>query len=699
MTRRWTLLVLAALPLLTALAGAEDDCAAYGWSVQSVIDSRGNPDPYRFAILYRNRPDGVRPTRVVQGLGICPGDILETWHGATTTLVRGNNVGSIVAEGGAVLHFSDRIVQKAGTVTYLMPSGWQESVEATLRDGALLVASLFSTVQISMTGPTCDPIVEVSVSALDDPYIGSRTTPNPKAHRARLTRLDAEGRPRGPSLVVEGDQSARLTPDGELPKQAAPLSATARKVFERAEPLLRAPLAQRGPPTDAEREAFAATERRLIVLADVQPAALSVNGLPWAPWGWFRDGRGESRRWEATRPLRLPPGESLVEVTLPDGRRAGVMVAGSGDVLVDLRAREEAPPRPKPRDTPPMLPEFDPTLPEAGLGAEEAARAALDPAVFTEAMAELEPAVELPLGPEGWVAEPEPIMGPCGIKIKGGPTGETYKPKVPGLDMTFVGLSAGQFCMGSPEGVGEKDEHPQHPVTLSAFMMGQSEVTQAQWRTVVKAGQAENYWEAASLDLAPAYQKGDHHPVEQVSWCHVVRFANALSRLESRTPAYKITGYCMVSRVKNANGYRLPTEAEWEYAARAGTTTVYATGDDEADLALAGWYGSYVNPESGNSGGQSHEVCTAPKKPWNLCDMHGNVDEWIEDRYTSYKIKKVFNTRIGPGKFSRGGSWAGGPYSSKSSDRGWSAGYDPLNFLYRMEYRHWIGFRLVLPAP
>lgn len=692
MTRRWTLLVLAALPLLTALAGAEDDCAAYGWSVQSVTDSRGNPDPYRFAILYRVRPDGVRPTRVVQGLGICPGDILETWHGATTTLIRGNNVGSIVAEGGAVLHFSDRIVQKSGTVTYLMPSGWQESVEATLKEGALLVASLFSTVQISMTGPTCDPIVEVSVSALDDPYIGSRTTPNPKAHRAQLTRLDAEGKPRGPLLVVEGDQSARLTPDGELPKQAAPLSAAAREVFKRAEPILRAPLTQRGLPTEAEREAFAATERRLIVLADAQPTALSVNGLPWAPWGWFRGGRGESRRWEATRLLRLPPGESLVEVTLPDGRRAGVMVFGSGDVVVDLRAREEAPPRPPPRDAPPTLPEFDPTLPEAGLGAEEAARAALDPAVFTEAITELEPANELPLGPEGGVAEPVPIMGPCGIEIKGGPTGETYKPKVPGLDMTFVGLSAGQYCMGSPERVGHSDERPQHPVKLSAFMMGKSEVTQAQWRAVVKAGQAAKYWEAMSLELSPSHYQGDHRPVSNVSWCEAVRFANALSRLEGRTAAYKITGRCIVRWVEGTNGYRLPTEAEWEYAARAGTTTAYVTGDDEADLARAGWYGNLAGTGTGNSRGSTHDVCTAQDKPWGLCDLYGNIEEWAWDRYwpRAYELEAVSDPRGGRGtaQVIRGGNYFSRPNFARSASRDYK----------RRPYRaSFVGFRLVLP--
>jgi hypothetical protein len=98
---------------------------------------------------------------------------------------------------------------------------------------------------------------------------------------------------------------------------------------------------------------------------------------------------------------------------------------------------------------------------------------------------------------------PAPVI--CDVQPTGGPTGDTYKPKIRGLDMTFVGLAAGRFCMGSPEGVGHNDQHPQHPVKVSGFMLGKSEVTQAQWRAVVLAAQAANDVDAAALVPAPSH--------------------------------------------------------------------------------------------------------------------------------------------------------------------------------------------------
>lgn len=651
MNRRWTMLMFATLPLLSATAGVEVDCSPFGWFVHEVNDSRGNPDPYRFTVIYRLRPNGVAPIAAHQGLRLCPGDVLETWHGATTTLVRGNNVASVVAEGGSVLHFSDRIVQQAGTVTYLMPSGWRESVEATLKDGALLVSSMFSTVQVSMSGPSCDPTVEVSVSALDDPFTGNSTTPNPSAHGARLTRLDAMGRPRGQSLELHGDESAQLPPDGKLPVRGEPMSDAAYQSFQRMEPRLRVPLTQRGPPTDEERQALTPSERRLVVYADVRPAVLRLNGLNWSPWGWFSVVREGEKRWEAARMMRLPPGQSVVEVTLSDGRQGRVMTPATGAIVVDLRERKEL-------QTPPVQ----------------------ATSVSTAAT----------------------VVLPCGIPILGWPTGETYIPDVADLYMHFVGLSEGQFCMGSQLGVGDEDEHPQHPVKVSAFLMGESEVTQAQWRRVVEAAKARGDADAAMLNADPSYAKGATRPVEQVSWCDVVRFANALSRLDDRSPAYEITESCAVRWVDGANGYRLPTEAEWEFAARAGTTTNYASGDDEADLARVGWYGS-------NSGSKTHDVCTTAEKPWGLCDLHGNLWEWVFDTYDS----EVYASRgptlildpghpmydvggssaiaetahLGFSRVVRGGSWYYKPTFARSANR------------YRLtpSSTSWlVGFRLVL---
>ncbi|MCK6515670.1 formylglycine-generating enzyme family protein [Myxococcota bacterium] len=283
------------------------------------------------------------------------------------------------------------------------------------------------------------------------------------------------------------------------------------------------------------------------------------------------------------------------------------------------------------------------------------------------------PTVEFPpppMKPPPGEQEPPVELSPvtsrgCHIKPTGGTSGSTYIFTIRDTPMTFVLLDEGQFCMGSPEGVGGDDERPQHAVKVSAFLIGKSEVTQAQWRAVVSAAKAANDVDVAALDEDHSEFEGDRLPVDSASWCDVTRFANALSRLNGRTPVYEIKpvdellGDCSVRWVAGANGYRLPTEAEWEYAARAGTTTAYATGDDEAALARAGWYGAWDDKNVGNSGSRTHEVCTAPEKPWGLCDLHGNVWEWVFDVYD----EKAYSGRapglnVNPGRLSDSGGWA-----------------------------------------
>lgn len=167
------------------------------------------------------------------------------------------------------------------------------------------------------------------------------------------------------------------------------------------------------------------------------------------------------------------------------------------------------------------------------------------------------------------------------------------------IGMEFVLIPAGEFEMGSPSNETEKDtdESPLHHVKIEkAFYIGKFEVTQKQWREVM----GEN----------PSFLDSDNLPVEQVSWNNVQGFIKKLNEKEG------------------TNKYRLPSEAEWEYSARGGATTIYSFGDDESKLSEYAWY-------SDNSNGKTHEVGQKKPNPWGLYDMHGNVNEWVQDIYHS----------------------------------------------------------------
>jgi formylglycine-generating enzyme required for sulfatase activity len=163
------------------------------------------------------------------------------------------------------------------------------------------------------------------------------------------------------------------------------------------------------------------------------------------------------------------------------------------------------------------------------------------------------------------------------------------------IGMDFVLIPAGEFNMGSPSSdpQGFDSERPVHRVKISnAFYMGKYEVTQKQWRDV--------------MGTSPSNFKGDNLPVESVSWNDVQDFTKKLNEKEG------------------GNKYRLPSEAEWEYAARAGTTTHYSFGDEESELGDYAWYME-------NSEEKTHDVGQKKPNPWGLYDMHGNVDEWVQD--------------------------------------------------------------------
>jgi len=230
--------------------------------------------------------------------------------------------------------------------------------------------------------------------------------------------------------------------------------------------------------------------------------------------------------------------------------------------------------------------------------------------------------------------------------------------------MEFVWIPAGSFMMGSPDSEEDRksDEGPQHRVTISrGFWMGKYEVTQAQWRRIM------------SDDPDPSHFKGDNLPVELVTWHDCVEFCARLTQRERQA-----------GRLPAGYAFRLPTEAEWEYACRAGTTTRYYTGDSESDLPRAGWY-------SGNSGEKTHPVGQKEPNAFGLYDMHGNVLEWCDDWYGPYSGEAQKDPRgpsSGSGRVFRGG-WYSGARNCRSANRN---GHTPDYAWYD------VGFRVSLPS-
>lgn len=210
--------------------------------------------------------------------------------------------------------------------------------------------------------------------------------------------------------------------------------------------------------------------------------------------------------------------------------------------------------------------------------------------------------------------------------------------------MIFV--EGGTFQMGSNDG--DSDEKPIHTVTLNDFYMDKYEVTQKLYQDV--------------MGTNPSYWKGDSLPVEMVSWYDAVEFCNALSQKEGLTPAYTISG-TSVTWNQNANGYRLPTEAEWEYAAGGGASnrTKWAGTNSESNLGNYAWYldNSY-NLGSDHPNYGTNEVGTKQPNSLSLYDMSGNVWEWCWDWFGDYSSSSQTNPTgplSGSDRVLRGGCW------------------------------------------
>ena len=236
-----------------------------------------------------------------------------------------------------------------------------------------------------------------------------------------------------------------------------------------------------------------------------------------------------------------------------------------------------------------------------------------------------------------------------------------------GSGLKMVAIPPGSFLMGSPpEEPGRYDDEVQHEVQLTkGFMLSATEVTQAQYEHV--------------MGRNPSELKGADRPVERVTWYDAVIFCNKLSTLDGLAPAYRISG-SDVTWDRASTGYRLPTEAEWEYACRAGTMTVFAGGNDEKVLGSMAWFAA-------NVGGVTHAVGAKEPNAWGLFDMHGNVWEWCWDlvgRYGSTDAVDPQGVSSGAIRVNRGGSWASNARGCRSACR---SSYDASYANYALGFR------------
>ncbi len=220
------------------------------------------------------------------------------------------------------------------------------------------------------------------------------------------------------------------------------------------------------------------------------------------------------------------------------------------------------------------------------------------------------------------------------------------------IGMKLKLIPAGEFMMGSPgdEKKRSEDEGPQHKIRITKpFYMGVTEVTQGQWFAVMKS----KPWEGKEY-----VKDGDNIPAVYVSWKDAIEYCRKLSASEGQT-------------------YRLPTEAEWEYACRGGTSTAYSFGGDATLLSDYGWWGGLFFGDGNAKGEQyAHEVATKNGNPFGLYDMQGNVGEWCQDIYDEKAYASRSGTTSDPSSASgsqnrvlRGGSWKFGSTYARSAAR------------------------------
>ncbi|MCP9772453.1 SUMF1/EgtB/PvdO family nonheme iron enzyme [Synechococcus sp. Tobar12-5m-g] len=225
-----------------------------------------------------------------------------------------------------------------------------------------------------------------------------------------------------------------------------------------------------------------------------------------------------------------------------------------------------------------------------------------------------------------------------------------------GVSLSMVKIPAGTFLMGSPQDEPERldREGPQHKVTLGSFLMAQTPITQAQWRAVASWQKVERY-----LKPDPSSLKGPNRPVERVNWFEAMEFCHRLS-------------------LRTGKLYGLPSEAQWEYSCRAGSTRPFHFGDTlTPELANYDCNYTYGKGPKGTYREQTTEVASFPANAWGLHDLHGNVWEWCEDHWHNYYHGAPDDgsawldpsAREGSRRLLRGGSWSALPRKCRSAYR------------------------------
>jgi formylglycine-generating enzyme required for sulfatase activity len=233
-------------------------------------------------------------------------------------------------------------------------------------------------------------------------------------------------------------------------------------------------------------------------------------------------------------------------------------------------------------------------------------------------------------------------------------TNKSYTEDLGGASLTLMLIPSGEFWMGASEEPKSRDnERPRHLVKVSQFLMGHYAVTQAQWQVVAGYSQVDR-----ELNPDPSRFKGADRPVEKVSWEDAQEFCQRLS-------------------AHTGKDYRLPSEAQWEYACRAGTETPFHYGEMiTTELANYDGRSSYSGSPNGEYRGETIAVGSFPANDWGLHDMHGNVWEWCEDDYhDSYEGAPIDGSawvdsdRTEARRLLRGGSWILIPRGCRSADR------------------------------